>query len=87
MKMLICFCFLIIPETRKIWGHECPVALLPRGCSDFSHLANYQRGKNAYTTFAEKTVHYFSLKIQPFINPLRFHIIVAIWSGRKLKWK
>lgn len=86
MKMLICFCFLIIPETRKIWGHECPVALLPGGVQIFHILLIIREGKMR-TTFAEKTVPYISLKIQPFINPLRFHIIFAIWSGRKLKWK
>lgn len=85
MKMLICFCFLIIVETRKVWGHECPVALLPTGVHIF-HILLIIREVKMHTTFVEKTMHCSSLKIQHVINPLRLHIIFTIWNGRKLKW-
>lgn len=85
MKMLICFCFLIIIETRKVWGHECPLALIPTGVHIF-HIFLIIREVKMHTTFVEKPVHCISLKIQHFINPLRLHIIFTIWNGRKLKW-
>lgn len=62
MKMLICFCILIIIEARETWGHECPVALMLMGVQVF-HILLIIREVKMHTTFVEKTMYYISLKI------------------------
>lgn len=85
MKMLSCFCILMIIETRKNWEHECPVARLHLGVPTF-HILLIIREVKMHIAHLPKPVYDSSLKLH-FVNPLRLPILFAMWNGRKLKWK